>query len=231
MSPGPTTASPLSGRGTGLLAASGAARSPPNIRTATSGASDSVRLLPAPSGAYRRRTASSQIPEIVWVTGWTTISGRYEWEKCHAGNRPDRRPMGRRGQGQGHRPTRRPHQVGGALSGRQQRGTHRGAAQRRELRPASHPVGHPDGRRHQRHRQRRGGRSGRAARRAEGPRRPRRRHLEAVDLRRRTSADAVSRGHRQGDRALHGQQEDRHHRPRYRAVLPGQDRPYRDPGR
>ena len=190
--------------------------------------SGSSPRLPARIVAGR---AFSQMPEIVWVTGWTTISGRYEWEKCHAGNRPDRRPMGRRGQGQGHRPTRRPHQVGGALPGRQQRGTHRGAAQRRELRPASHPVGHPDGRRHQRHRQRRGGRSGRAARRAEGPRRPRRRHLEAVDLGRRTSADAVSRGHRQGDRALHGQQEDRHHRPRYRAVLPGQDRPYRDPGR
>ena len=37
--------------------------------------------------------------EIVWVTGWTTINGGNEWEKHHAGNRPDRRPMGRRGQG------------------------------------------------------------------------------------------------------------------------------------
>ena len=50
-----------------------------------------------------------------------------------------------------------------------------------------------------------------------GPRGPRRRHLEAADLRRRASADAVPRGHRQGHRALHGQQEDRHHRPRHRA--------------
>ncbi len=70
-----------------------------------------------------------------------------------------------------------------------------------------------------------------AARRAEGPRGPRRRHLEAADLRRRASADALPRGHRQGDRALHGQQEDRHHRPRHRPLLPGQDRPHRDPGR
>ena len=44
----------------------------------------------------------------------------------------------------------------------------------------------------------------------------RRRHLRAADLRRRASADALPRRHRQGHRALHGQQEDRHHRPRHR---------------
>ena len=64
-----------------------------------------------------------------------------------------------------------------------------------------------------------------------GPRGPRRRHRAAADLGRRAPADAVSRGHRQGDRALHGQQEDRHHRPRHRSVLSGQDRPHRHPGR
>ena len=55
--------------------------------------------------------------------------------------------------------------------------------------------------------------------------------VAAADLRRRAPADAVSRGHRQGDRALHGQQEDRHHRPRHRALLPGQDRAHRHPRR
>ena len=49
--------------------------------------------------------------------------------------------------------------------------------------------------------------------------------------RRRAPAHAVPRGHRQGHRALHGQQEDRHHRPRHRPLLPGQDRPHRHPGR
>ena len=59
----------------------------------------------------------------------------------------------------------------------------------------------------------------------------RRGHLPLADLRRRAPADALPRGHRQGDRAVHGQQEDRHNRTRYRAVLPGQDRPHRNPGR
>ena len=67
--------------------------------------------------------------------------------------------------------------------------------------------------------------------RAEGSRGSRRRHRAAADLRRRAPADAVSRRDRQGRRAIRGQQEDRHHRPRYRPVLPGQDRPHRDPCR
>ena len=94
------------------------------------------------------------------------------------------------------------------------------------------PVGHPDARRHQRHRQRRRRRS-RVCCSTEltGPRGSRRRHRAAADLRRRAPADALSRGDRQGGRALRGQQEDRHHRPRHRPVLPGQDRPHRDPGR
>ena len=69
------------------------------------------------------------------------------------------------------------------------------------------------------------------AHRAEGPGGPRRRHRAAADLRRRTPVDAVSRGDRQGRRAVCGQQEDRHHRPRDRPVLPGQDRPHRHPRR
>ena len=55
--------------------------------------------------------------------------------------------------------------------------------------------------------------------------------VAAADLRRRAPADAVSRRHRQGHRALRGQQEDRHHRPRHRPLLSGQDRAHRDPGR
>ena len=67
--------------------------------------------------------------------------------------------------------------------------------------------------------------------RAEGSGGPRRGHRAAADLRRRAPADALSRRDRQGRRALRGQQEDRHHRPRHRTLLPGQDRPHRDPGR
>ena len=101
----------------------------------------------------------------------------------------------------------------------------------RELRAAPDPVGHPHARRHQRDRQRRRRRPRRAARRAGRPGGPRRRHLPAADLRRRAPDHAVPRGHRQGHRALPRQQEDRHHRPRHRAVLPGQGRPDRRPGR
>ena len=84
----------------------------------------------------------------------------------HAGDRADRRPVGRRGQGQGHRPARRPGPVGRALPGRQQRRPHRRAARRPELRPAPDPVRHPHARRDERDRQRRGGRPRGAARRA-----------------------------------------------------------------
>ena len=101
----------------------------------------------------------------------------------------------------------------------------------RELRPSPDPVGHPHARRHERHRQRRRRRSGRVAHRAQGSRGPRGGHRAAADLGRRASADAVSRRDGQGRRAVRGQQEDRHHRPRHRPVLPGQDRPHRDPGR
>ena len=121
--------------------------------------------------------------------------------------------------------------MGRALPGRQQRRPHRRAADGRELRAAPDPVGHPHARRHERDRQRRRRRPGRAARRAEGPRGSRRRHRAAADLRRRAPADALPRRHRQGRRALRGQQEDRHHRPRHRPVLPGQDRPHRHPRR
>ncbi len=72
---------------------------------------------------------------------------------------------------------------------------------------------------------------GRVAHRAQGSRGPRCGHRAAADLGRRASADAVSRRDRQGRRALRGQQEDRHHRPRHRPVLSGQDRADRDPRR
>ncbi len=71
----------------------------------------------------------------------------------------------------------------------------------------------------------------RVAHRAGRTRGPRCRHLRLADLGRRAPADAVSRGHRQGHRAIPRQQEDRHHRPRHRPLLPGQDRPRGCPGR
>ena len=177
------------------------------------------------------QSGSSGSAGIGCVTGWTQTLGRSSGRVRDAGNRAHRRSVGRRGQRKGHRSTRWPSAVGGALPGRQQCRPYGGAAIGRELRPSPDPVGHPHARRHERHRQRRRRRSGRVALRAQGSRGPRGGHRAAADLGRRASADAVSRRDGQGRRAVRGQQEDRHHRPRHRSVLPGQDRPYRDQGR
>ena len=64
---------------------------------------------------------------------------------------------------------------------------------------------------------------------ARGPGGEGRRHQRPADLRRRALDHAVPRGHRQGHRALPGQGQDRHHRSRHRARLPGQARPRRRP--
>ncbi len=114
--------------------------------------------------------------------------------------------------------------MGGALPGGQQRRPHGGPPDGGELRVAPHPVGDPHPGRDERDRQRRRRRSGGAAHRVARPRRARRGHRTPAHLGRRASADAVPRRDRQGRRAVRRQQEDRHHRPRYRPVLPGQDR-------
>ena len=82
----------------------------------------------------------------------------------------------------------------------------------------------------QRDRQRRGGRSRRAARRAVRAGAPRRGHQQPADQRRRALDHAVPRGHRQGQRAVPGQGQDRDDRARHRPGLPGQDRPGRRAG-
>ena len=149
----------------------------------------------------------------------------------HAGDRAHRRPVGRRGQGQGHGPARGVRAVGGALPGRQQRRAHGGAARRAGLRAAPHPVGHPHARRAERDRQRRRRRPRRAAGRAGRAGGPRRRHVRPADQRGRALDHAVPRGHGQGHRAVPRQGQDRHHRPRHRPGVPGQGRPHRRPGR
>ncbi len=81
----------------------------------------------------------------------------------HAGNRHSRRPVGRRGQGQDHRPARRAGRRGRALSGRQQRRPH-DRARGRGVEAAPDPLGHPLPGQALRDRQRRGDRPARADR-------------------------------------------------------------------
>ena len=140
-----------------------------------------------------------------------------------------RRPMGRRGQGQGHRPARRPGRLRGQVPGRQQRRAHgrhrRGEATRctccppaccrREVVPVigNGVVIDPQV------------------------------LLDEIDAlaargvdcgrllvsRQRAPDHALPPGAGQGDRAVPGQRADRHHRPRHRPRLRRQDRPGRDP--
>jgi uncharacterized cupin superfamily protein len=66
--------------------------------------------------------------------------GLASYTPCRAGDRGDRRPVGRRGQGQGRRPARGAGGRGRALPGRQQRRPH-DRPRRRDVQPAPHPVG------------------------------------------------------------------------------------------
>ena len=147
---------------------------------------------------------------------------------AHARHRACRRPVGRRRQGQGHRPARRPRRLRGQVPGRQQRRPHR-RHRRRELRPAPAAVGGALPARRAGHRQRRGDRPGGAARGDRRPGGPRRGLLQAADLGRRAPDHAVPPGAGQGHRAVPGQLPDRHHRARHRPGLRRQDRPGRDP--
>lgn len=153
------------------------------------------------------------------------------WSLLHARNRVDRRPVGRRGQGQGDGPAGRTVRLGRPLPGRQQRRPHRRHAGRSRLRAEAHPVRDPVPGREERDRQR-GRREPRGADRGEGgPGAARRRHLRPADLGRLAPDHAVPRGDRPRHRALPGQGQDRHHRPRHRPGVPGQGRPGRRPRR
>ncbi|GMA87355.1 hypothetical protein GCM10025868_26050 [Angustibacter aerolatus] len=84
-------------------------------------------------------------------------------EVQRARSRADRRPVGRRGQGQGDRRPRPPRRPRREVQRRQQRRAHR-RDRRREVRAAPAAVGHPHAGLHAGHRQRRGHRPGGAVR-------------------------------------------------------------------
>ena len=156
---------------------------------------------------------------------------RRRLEERHARDRRTRRPVGRRGQGQGDRPAHhrgrhrllRPHQ-----RRPQRRPHHRG--QRREVRHPPAAQRHPDAGLHLGHRQRRRRLAGGAlpgARRAD---RARRADGSAGGQRQRARDRVVPLHGRQGHRALPRQQQDRHDGTRHRSGVRRQDQPGRHPG-
>ena len=149
-------------------------------------------------------------------------------ERYHRPKRGRRRhPVGRRGQGQAGRLADRERAGRGALPGRPQRGPHAGH-QRREDGAAPDPQRHHAARRQVLHRQRRGAVGGQAVRGDRGAGEGRRRGALAPAHQRGLPADpAVPRRARHRARGLPREgrhREDRHHRPRHRPGLRGQDR-------
>ena len=158
----------------------GAAPSPAWSRCATSPAA-ALRSRTSATGACGRRVNPAQSPG-------------------HARLGHSRRPVGRRGQGQGHRPARRPHRRDRPLPGRQQRRPH-DRPRRRDLQVPPDPVRDPALGQDLRDRQR--GRP-RPAHPARGDRRPapsRRRRRQPEDLGQRPPDHALPRAARHGRRA------------------------------
>ncbi len=145
-------------------------------------------------------------------------------EERRARNRGRRDAMGRRGEGQAHRPPGPGHGHGRALPGRPQRRAHRGR-RRRVLRPAAGaerralPPHHPG------HRQRRGGGPRCAPGRARHAGGQGDRHQPHGGERQRAPDHAVSHRARPGHRAVPGQERPGHHAPRHRPRLRRQGGP------
>ena len=136
--------------------------------------------------------------------------------------------MGRRGQGQGHRPARQPGRRRRQVQRRQQCGPHnRGRV--REVCVAPSAVRHPDAGLHADHRQRGRRRPRRAVRGDRRAQRPGRRYVAARGQRRCARHHAVQPHARQGDRALPGQSQTRHDRARHRPDVRRQDGARRHP--
>ena len=136
--------------------------------------------------------------------------------------------MGRRGQGQGHRPARRARGPRDPLPGRQQRRPH-DRSQRREVGLPPDPVRDPLPRQAVRDRQRRGDRPEGPHRRAGEPARPRDRRLRPAHQRQRAPDHALPPDARLGGRGAARQAPDRHHPPRHRPLLRRQGGPPRHP--
>ena len=155
-------------------------------------------------------------------------AGRERGRGSHARRRRRRRPVGRRGEGQGHRPPRRAGRRGHPLPGREQRRPH-DRPRRRGVQVPPDPVGDPLPGQAVGDRQRRRGRSARAARGARGPAPARHLLARAADLRERAPDHALPPAARPGQRGAARQAPDRHHAARHRPRLRGQGGAARHP--
>ncbi len=131
--------------------------------------------------------------------------------------------MGRRGQGQDHRPARRARRRRRALPGRQQRRAH-DRPRRRGVEAPPDPLGDPLPGQALRDRQRRGDRPEGADRRARRAARPARGRQRPAHLRQRAPDHALPPAARLGRRGQARQPADRHHPPRHRPLLRRQGR-------
>ena len=143
-----------------------------------------------------------------------------------ARNRVSRSPVGRRGQGKGHRPARRAGRCRRALSGREQRRSH-DRARPADVQAAPDPVGDPAQAHAVRDRERRGDRSEGADRRARRAAPAPGRHAIAADLGERAPDHAVPHDARPRRRSEARQAADRHHPAGHRPVLRRQGGPPR----
>ena len=132
----------------------------PSSSTRASGSPAPTQLIPRGRGWSNRRIFGAPFRGGVH---WCVIRSDRANGETRARNRGGRDPVGRRGEGQAHRPPRPRDGHGGALPGwPQRRPPHR--RQRRGLRPPAGAERHPLRPHHADHRQRRRGRPGRAAR-------------------------------------------------------------------
>ena len=138
------------------------------------------------------------------------------------------RPVGRRREGEGHRPARRAGRPRDPLPGRQQRRPH-DRPRRRGVQVPPDPVRHPLPRQAVRDRQRRRDRPAGAARGDRGAQAPRHRRQRPADLRQRAPDHAVPRAARPRRRGAARQAADRHHAARHRPLLRRQGRAARHP--
>ena len=153
---------------------------------------------------------------------------RVHKEVRNAWNRVDRRSVGRRRQGQGDRSDRHQGRLCRPLQWRQQRGPH-GGGRRRIVRAAPAAQRHHQPECHAGDWQRRGGGPGGTLRGDRRPGIPRPGLLPPAGERVGPDHRPVPSRDRQGDRTFPGQAQDRHHRPRHRPGLRGQDQPRRHP--
>ena len=175
-------------------------------RAASSMSAQRMRRITASTVSPRRRQASTRGDRSSGTVG------------ARAGHRRRRRPVGRRGQGQGHRPAGQGARLRRALPGRSQRRPHR-RRRRRALRPAADPERDPLRPRRAGHRQRRRRRPADAVRRDRRARVARRLVRPPAGVEPRPPDLPVAPGPRRHRRGDARRRQDRHHAEGHRPGL------------